>query len=139
MTDEHRWIDLNTAATGVDGLRVRARHDGERWVVTDIHLRSEHLTAEALRRGISLARIEASLNSPAGDETRDQLRRPDKSNPERFYAQVAAAYRHYATQTRAPARAIADEAQVPVTTVHRWIREARIRNLLPPGHKGRAG
>lgn len=69
----------------------------------------------------------------------EKLTRPDGSDPEKFYRQVALAYRQYAIETKAPARAIADEAQVPVTTVHRWIREARQRGFLPPGRKGRAG
>lgn len=71
--------------------------------------------------------------------TRGVLRRPDGSDPETFYRAVAAAYGDYAYESRAPARALAAEADVPVTTVHRWVREARRRGFLPPGRKGRAG
>jgi hypothetical protein len=70
---------------------------------------------------------------------RGKLRRPDGSDPEAFYRLVASAYGAYSTQTNAPAVAIAEEANVPVTTVHRWVREARRRGFLPPGRKGRAG
>jgi len=28
---------------------------------------------------------------------------------------------------------------VPVTTAHRWVKEARRRGFLPPGQKGRRG
>ena len=28
---------------------------------------------------------------------------------------------------------------VPVTTAHRWVKEARRRGFLPPGRKGRRG
>jgi transposase len=40
----------------------------------------------------------------------------------------------------APAQTIAEANGVPVTTVHRWIREARRRGSLPPARgKGQAG
>jgi hypothetical protein len=73
------------------------------------------------------------------DATRRPLARPDGRDPDGFYARVADAYREYAPHTRAAAAAIAREADVPVTTVHRWIGEARRRGFLPPGRKGKAG
>jgi hypothetical protein len=70
---------------------------------------------------------------------RPPLRRPDGTDPEGFYALVAVAYRE-ALAAPAPAKALADEAGVPVPTVHRWVREARRRGLLAPAKKrGRAG
>jgi len=70
---------------------------------------------------------------------RPALTRPDREDLDGFYARVAAAYQEYAAITNAPAAAIAGEAGVPVTTVHRWVREARRRGQLPPARKGRAG
>ena len=70
---------------------------------------------------------------------RRPLGRPDGTDPDEFYRLVSRAYGEYATETNAPAKAIAEEAGVPVTTVHRWIREARRRGFLPPARKGRAG
>lgn len=70
---------------------------------------------------------------------RTSLTRPDRSDPEEFYELVARAYGEYTAHSNAPAKAIAEEAGVPVTTVHRWIREARRRGFLPPARKGRAG
>lgn len=70
---------------------------------------------------------------------RPRLTRPDGTDPDGFAARVAAAYREYAPQTRAPALKIAEEAGVPVATVRSWIREARRRGKLPQGHKGKAG
>lgn len=70
---------------------------------------------------------------------RPRLTRPDGIPPEEFYPRVATAYTEYAPQTRAPAKEIATEAGVPVTTAHRWIREARRRGFLPPAMKGKAG
>jgi hypothetical protein len=70
---------------------------------------------------------------------RAELRRPDGEDPEEFYRLVSRAYAEYAAETKAPAREMAEEAGVPVTTVHRWVREARRRGFLPPARKGRAG
>lgn len=73
------------------------------------------------------------------DPAREPLARPDGSDPDRFYAQVAAAYREFVAQSGAPAKYMAEEAGVPVASVHRWIHEARRRGFLPPARKGRAG
>jgi hypothetical protein len=70
---------------------------------------------------------------------RPRLTRPDGASPHEFYPRVAAAYREYAQLTRAPAKEMAAEAGIPVTTAHRWIREARRRGFLPPARKGKAG
>lgn len=70
---------------------------------------------------------------------RPPLVRPDGSDPEAFYRQVAKAYDDVVRKTAAPAKVLANEAGVPVATVHRWIHEARRRGYLPPARKGRAG
>ncbi len=70
---------------------------------------------------------------------REQLSRPDGQDPDVFYRNVALAYSDHAATVRAPAKALAAEADVPVTTVHRWVREARRRGHLPPGRQGRTG
>lgn len=70
---------------------------------------------------------------------REPLSRPDGTDPDSFYRQVAAAYNSAVMEGPAPAKVLAEEAGVPVTTVHRWIREARTRGHLPPARKGRAG
>jgi len=72
-------------------------------------------------------------------EPRTPLSRPDGSNPDGFYRQVAEAYRDVVQTTPKVAKALADEAGVPVGTVHRWILEARRRGFLPPARQGRAG
>jgi len=74
-----------------------------------------------------------------GGQAREPLTRPDGTDPDGFSRQVAAAYADAALRTSAPAKRLADEAGVPVTTVHRWVREARQRGHLPPARKGRAG
>jgi hypothetical protein len=70
---------------------------------------------------------------------RKPLTRPDGTDVDGFYRRVAEAYQEYVPQTKAPATDIAAEADVPLTTAHRWIREARRRGFLPPARKGRAG
>lgn len=70
---------------------------------------------------------------------REPLSRPDGTDPDAFSRRVAQAYMAAVESTGAPAKALAEEAGVPVTTVHRWIREARQRGHLPPARKGRAG
>jgi hypothetical protein len=168
------WVHMGNPPYGADGLHVRVRRDPEsgRWVVTDVYLHGKELTAESMRRGISVPRIEAYLNRPGGADpgsadddglevaemrrrahllaekrreeraagvSRGALVRPDRTDPESFYALVASAYGQYAAESKAPAKAIADEAGVPVSTAHRWVREARRRGFLPPGQKGKAG
>jgi hypothetical protein len=99
------------------------------------------LTVAELRRRAELVheRLDAMDPPPIDRPIGGGLSRPDGRDPEKFYRHVAAVYNLYAETTKAPARSMADEAEVPVTTVHRWIREARIRGFLPPGRKGRVG
>ncbi|MDP9395994.1 MAG: helix-turn-helix domain-containing protein [Actinomycetota bacterium] len=50
--------------------------------------------------------------------------------PDDFYAAVADLFLFLASSSPRPAQELAQEAGVPVTTVHRWLREARQRGLL---------
>jgi hypothetical protein len=75
---------------------------------------------------------------------RPRYKLPSRSSagryPDGFYEGVAAAYHRAVSERVAPAQTIAEANRVPVTTVHRWIREARRRGLLPPARgKGQAG
>jgi hypothetical protein len=65
----------------------------------------------------------------------------DLKKPDAFYALVAELYTALADSgSRRPAQEIADaNKSVEVTTVHRWIKEARRRGLLGSGRKGKAG
>jgi hypothetical protein len=99
--------------------------------------RGELGLAGTIEQALPITPILGSARSP--QRTRAPLARPDGRDPDDFYARVAEAYREYAPHTRAPAAEIAREAGVPATTAHRWIREARRRQFLPPGRKGKAG
>lgn len=68
---------------------------------------------------------------------REPLGRPDAADPS-FYQRVAAAYRSAATESGRPAVVLAEENEVPVETVRRWVKEARRRGFLEAGGKGRA-
>jgi len=76
---------------------------------------------------------------PEPQEPRKPLTRPDGSNPYAFYRQVADAYRDVLQTNKKVAVALAEEANVPVGTVHRWVLEARRRGFLPAAKQGRAG
>jgi hypothetical protein len=65
--------------------------------------------------------------------SRGRARRADE-----FYRAVADAYSWLATQSKRPAAELAERNGVPVTTVHRWVKEARRRGFLGPGRRGGA-
>lgn len=174
---------------GPENTRVHmriGRNESGQFVVTDVFVHGEHVTAAVLR-GIQPSRVESIAR--LGDDEREQanahgkpvtltvpllladaayrgpddsitlaelrrrsvgleteeendrprLGRPDGSEPNVFYASVAAAYRDYAKTTKAAAARIAEEADVPVSTAHRWVREARRRGFLPAGQRGKTG
>jgi hypothetical protein len=66
---------------------------------------------------------------------------PGTKRPDSFYRRVAELYSALsASGTHRPAQMIAEANDVPVTTVRRWIKEARARNVLAPADRaGRAG
>jgi hypothetical protein len=75
-------------------------------------------------------------NSRADEHAGAPARRPD---PAEFYGHVALRYFELLRECHRPAAAMAEESGVPVSTVHRWIAEARRRGDLPKGRKGAAG
>lgn len=59
-----------------------------------------------------------------------KLRIPsERRRPDEFYRQVAVAYATAAQTTRGAAQAVAAANDVPVSTVHRWMKEARRRGV----------
>mgnify|MGYP000947187112 CR=1 FL=1 len=94
--------------------------------------------AEAILDTWNLTPQDADEVYATSDETREPLKRPTGQEPDEFYRRVAEAYTEVIRQTRAVAPVLAEEADVPVRTVHGWIRESRRRGFLPPGKRGRA-
>lgn len=64
-----------------------------------------------------------------------QQRRSDE-----FYLHVANAFAWLSAHGTRPAAELAEANDVPVTTVHRWVKEARARGVMPPAAgRGRRG
>lgn len=57
--------------------------------------------------------------------------------PDSFYAEVAQRFAYLSATSTRPANELAEANEVPVTTVHGWVKEARRRGFLPPGHRGK--
>lgn len=131
------WMKLPPPA-GADLMLVRVDQREGRTVITGLCLEGDDLCTSTLRE-VSLSRLAASLGAPPPQTDRPRLRRPDGSDPDGFYRQVAGAYSSLVCDTSRPAKAMAEEAGVPVATVHRWIHEARRRGFLPVGRQGRSG
>ena len=56
-----------------------------------------------------------------------------------FYRDVARVYNAITGRTKGPAVLIGEANDVPTSTAHRWIKQARSRGFLPPGTPGKAG
>jgi hypothetical protein len=61
------------------------------------------------------------------------------AKPDEFYRRVGEIYGKAAVVSTQPAKDLAVAWELPTTTVHRWIREARRRGHLPPAEQGRRG
>jgi len=73
---------------------------------------------------------------------RPKLRIPrsdGRRKPDSFYLAAAMAYLDQATISNRAAQDLALANDVPVTTVHRWLKEARNRGLLSLPHSGQEG
>lgn len=86
---------------------------------------------DALKRPTEAASLQLSEKHRAIAESRQ------RPYPDDFYQAVADIYRSAASMSRAPAPLIADANGVEVGTVHRWVRMARKRGLLPLAAKGK--
>jgi len=62
-----------------------------------------------------------------------------RGRPDIFYREVADVYLEYAQASPRPACDLAERHSVPVSTAHRWVKEARRRGFLPPGRPGKSG
>lgn len=154
------WFTLNQDRH--PGVSVKATVLNERVTIVGLRIeRPEGLALDDLR-SIALPAIEASLNDGTIHEalTRQRIRlegsaapappRPPtkremrfsipkgRKYPDRFYVAVALVYRQLVANGIRPGPALAEANGVPVSTVHRWIKEARSRGLLAPARKGGA-
>lgn len=144
----YAWDDGYAASVAVH-VRLAPRDDG-RLRLVGLRLDGP-VSAEALR-SVPVGRIEAAANAQLHDDARPRSRKPVaarvpdslRSNavrgyPDAFYDSIATAYRSLVATTSKPVSELADANDVPVTTAQRWVKEARRRGLLAPGHPGKAG
>ncbi len=122
----------------VHGRRLTER--GNRFIIDGLCISALPITADLLR-AIPVGRLEALADSSRPDEAVDlasmePLRRERGEDGDAFADRVAEWYRAVEGFTPHPAKVIAQYSDVPVTTVHGWIREARLRGKLPPGRRG---
>lgn len=124
------------AVTDFPGLSVRleANPDG-RMVITGLTLEASAVTAEMLRK-IPMSRIENQANA-IGEPVTDlpPLRRDEGVSAEAFSQLVADHYRAWAGTHANPAAGMAAKWDIKPPTMHSWIREARLRGLLPPARR----
>jgi hypothetical protein len=135
----------------------------DRWVVDEIRYALPRITARHLR-DLPIGKIEVWVNELTHQGLVD-VRAPKLSDavqfgePEagtltwvdalppagkrvkgdEFYRRIGEIYGKAAHESTRPAVELAKVWEVPVTTVHRWIREARRRGHLPAAEPGRRG
>lgn len=151
-----------------DRLEVRfAQNDAGRWEPVELRLDAGRPLDSTMLRRLPVTAMETLANSlwreqlasrlherppdpgwrpaslPMGKlwqpEGRTKLKPRPGPKPDWFYKRVAVAYSSRAARSNRPAKEMAEANNVPVTTVHRWVKEARRRGFLPPGQKGRRG
>lgn len=147
-------------------LHVSYKPTPGRWVVDQVQFADFRVTARDLR-DFPLGQIEVWVNQLAQQGLVDMIdaKRPELSNTphfaitvgtatwvpklppapgkgpkgDDFYRSIGEVYGKAATVSTRPAAELAESWEVPVTTLHRWIREARRRGHLPPAEPGRRG
>lgn len=146
------WVDHdNDPSTPPIKVRLGQADDGRLHVEAVVVEGAEGAPVSAgMLRAVPLGRIEAHANAllhPDVGEHRigEGVIPPHlfdlgaRSRPAEFYAEVAAIYAGLVAHTHQPVAVIASANNVPRTTAHRWVKEARNRGMLPPGRPGKAG
>lgn len=134
----------------------------DRLRVDSVWISSPRLDSTMLRT-VSIPSFEAWANSPTGRKAmgrvfsrsaaqraadlrpgsvgrkRARLKVPPGAKPDDFYKRVAEVYQELAGWSNRPAVELAEANSIPLSTAHRWVKEARRRGHLPPGRKGRRG
>ncbi|MET9099589.1 hypothetical protein [Streptomyces antibioticus] len=141
LGDEWRAVD-----GVIDGVRIYAKwtyRDDGRAYLSGLHVSDAPITADLLR-AIPVGRLE-NIGTNVGKAFASllddliPLRREKGEDPDAFAERVAGYYRMFSELSSKPAKMISVTSDVPLATVHGWIREARLRGKLPPGKRGKAG
>jgi hypothetical protein len=129
-----------------------------RWVVDELHYSLPRITARDLR-DLPLGKVEAWVNQLVQQGLVDVLGAklsdavqfadplwvpklpPTSKGPkgDEFYRWFGEIYGKAAVVSTQPAKDLAEAWDKPITTIHRWTREARRRGHLPPAEPGRRG
>lgn len=141
------WMLLEGGAGGIPGARLWSQFQPDpdgRLTLVGMLLIADGITADRLRK-IPVGVLEDAA-SQAGYGGEEQLRatlaklpplkRGDLSAAE-FSGLVAEHYKAWVRHTSRPAAAMARESGEKGPTVHGWIREARLRGLLPEAERGK--
>ncbi|MWA02183.1 hypothetical protein F8568_017735 [Actinomadura sp. LD22] len=145
------WDRLGEDWQAVDGIHPGARvyvrwrtEAGARPVVTGFCAAGD-ITTDVLR-AVPVSRLENLRVLLDQARSKDDflaelvpLTRHKGEAPEEFSNRVAYYYRIFAASSSSPTKDLAEHSGVPLPTVRGWIREARLRGLLPPGTRGKAG
>jgi hypothetical protein len=131
-----------------------------RWIVDVVEFKNFRVTARDLR-DLPLGKIESWVNQLAQQGLADVINAKlsdvvqfgvegqavwvDKlppapaegAKPDDFYREVGRIYGKAALVSPRPAAEMAEAWDVPLSSVHRWVRVARRRGHLPPTEKGR--
>jgi hypothetical protein len=142
-----RWVRWNPGQAGPTGTLWTRYEDADgRWTVTGVLLISDGVRTEDLRR-IPIGALEMGMNVGQGDtaataddpESLPPLVRDPGMRPEDWSKLVAAHYRAYARRGASPGAEMARRWGTNRQTVAAWIREARLRGLLPPARRPKTG
>lgn len=121
-----------------------ATGEGSRLRVIELSITAPVIVSSDLR-AVPLEAMEREANAVDLDELRREiealppLKRSPDTTPEAFSALVAEHFKVWARHVPHPAAEMAAHACVKPPTMHTWIREARLRGLLPPAPQRRGG
>jgi len=106
---------------------------------TTFGTQAKHWVAESFRAQADPSRgakrpHRKSLRAPRRPR---RLQRPDGAITTEYLEHVSAAYTQAVLEGDSPAKALAEQAGVPIRTVHRWVYLARLRGVMQPGRPGR--
>ncbi len=149
---EREWREVG-GLPGDATISVRLEWDNadERVVTREVVVRAGatgRVTSDQLQR-IPIATLERLINAHQDEidrKTREMwarqlppLARVSEDTADDFAGKVAEHYKVFSALSRSPAKEMALHSNVPVSRVHRWVREARKLGKLPPGRQGTAG
>ena len=137
------WVERGNDAGGLHVRILVDEDDSGQLVVKEVRVSGPAITPSHLR-SVPLATMLRQFELRSSDLSPERLpllprRVRDGPTPREFARLLARHYRYHAARTSAPNKAIAEAHSVPVPTVARWVREARVLGELPCGRHGRVG